>query len=47
MKKIYILLATIVSTTAFAQQTISFENSEGFQLGTLHNQNDSFNQSSN
>lgn len=40
MKKIYILLATIVSTTAFAQQTISFENSEGFQLGNLHNQND-------
>lgn len=39
MKKIYTLLAVIASSFTFAQQTISFETSEGFQLGTLNDQN--------
>ena len=39
MKKIYTLLAVIASSFTFAQQTISFETSEGFQLGTINTQN--------
>lgn len=41
MKKSYFLFLAFVSTMAFAQQTttISFEASEGYQLGTLHQQN--------
>lgn len=39
MKKNYALLLAFVCSFAFAQQTISFETSEGFQLGTLHQQN--------
>lgn len=40
MKKIYVLLLTIVSAaTSFAQQTISFEASEGYALGNLNEQN--------
>jgi hypothetical protein len=39
MKKIYSLLFVSLSFATFAQQTISFEAGEGFQLGTLHQQN--------
>ncbi len=39
MKKSYFLLLAFLSATAFAQQTISFEAGEGYQLGTLHEQN--------
>ncbi len=39
MKKIYTLLFALASSLTFAQQTISFEASEGFQLGTLNEQN--------
>lgn len=39
MKKIQTLLLALASTTLWAQQTISFEASEGYQLGTLHQQN--------
>jgi hypothetical protein len=39
MKNLYALLLTITSTFAFAQQTISFEESEGYQLGTINAQN--------
>ncbi|MBU7570300.1 MAG: T9SS type A sorting domain-containing protein [Flavobacterium sp.] len=39
MKKIQTLLLALASTTLWAQQTISFETSEGYQLGTLHQQN--------
>jgi hypothetical protein len=39
MKNIYTLLLTLASTFTFAQQSISFESSEGFQLGTLNQQN--------
>ncbi|TPD71809.1 T9SS type A sorting domain-containing protein [Flavobacterium microcysteis] len=39
MKKIQTLLLALASTTLWAQQTISFETSEGYQPGTLHQQN--------
>ena len=39
MKKIYIMLMALTSALTFAQQTISFEATEGFQLGTLNGQN--------
>jgi hypothetical protein len=39
MKKFYTLLLAAASSVTFAQQIISFEASEGFQLGTLNNQN--------
>lgn len=39
MKNFYTLLLTFVSATTFAQQSISFETSEGYQLGTLNQQN--------
>ena len=41
MKNIYSLSLAFLSVFTFAQQqeTISFETSEGFQLGTIHNQN--------
>lgn len=39
MKNIYSLVLAAVSTAAFAQQSISFETSEGYQLGTIHQQN--------
>jgi hypothetical protein len=39
MRKIYVLLLALASTTAFAQQSISFETEEGFTLGTIHGQN--------
>lgn len=39
MKKIYIMLMALTSSLTFAQQTISFETTEGFQLGTLNAQN--------
>lgn len=39
MKKIYIMLMALTSSLTFAQQTISFETTEGFQLGTLNTQN--------
>lgn len=41
MKYIYTLALTFMATVAVAQQqTISFETSEGFQLGTIYEQND-------
>lgn len=39
MKIIYSLFLTLAAAGAFAQQSISFETSEGFQLGTLNEQN--------
>jgi len=39
MKKIYTLFLAFTSAAAFAQQTISFETSEGYQPGTLNQQN--------
>jgi len=41
MKNFYTLSLAFLSAFTFAQQqeTISFETSEGFQLGTIHNQN--------
>ncbi len=39
MNKLYILAASLLSSLTFAQQTISFEASEGFTLGTIHEQN--------
>lgn len=39
MKKTYTVLLLLTSIITFAQQTISFETSEGYQLGTLHTQN--------
>ncbi len=39
MNKLYTLAAAFLTTLAFAQQNISFEASEGFTLGTIHNQN--------
>ncbi len=39
MKNIYTLLIVAATAMANAQQTISFEANEGFQLGNLHNQN--------
>ncbi|CAM3943403.1 T9SS type A sorting domain-containing protein [Flavobacterium antarcticum] len=39
MKKVYILLMAVASSFSFAQESISFESSEGYALGTLHGQN--------
>jgi hypothetical protein len=39
MKKIYTLLMAVTASLTFAQQTISFETAEGYQLGTLNGQN--------
>lgn len=39
MKKIYLIALTAASFFCGAQQTISFENSENFTLGSIHNQN--------
>lgn len=39
MKKIYILAMALASSSTFAQQNISFETSESYQLGTIHGQN--------
>lgn len=39
MKNIYILLMIISSSLVVAQQSISFESSEGYTLGTIHGQN--------
>jgi len=35
-----LIIALSLSLNTFAQQTISFEESEGYSLGTIHNQND-------
>lgn len=39
MKKIYLIAMGVASLFCAAQQTISFENSENFTLGNIHNQN--------
>lgn len=39
MKQNYLLMLSLVSTFTFAQQTISFEASEGFATGSIHGQN--------
>ena len=39
MKKFYFLAAALFYNTIFAQTTISFEASEGYQLGNINNQN--------
>ena len=39
MKNKYFLILSFVSSFAFAQQNISFESSEGFNLGTIQGQN--------
>ncbi len=39
MKKIYLIALTAASFFCAAQQTISFENSENFTLGSIHSQN--------
>ena len=39
MKNKYLFILSLVSSFAFAQQTISFEASEGFTLGSIHGQN--------
>ncbi|QOW10485.1 T9SS type A sorting domain-containing protein [Kaistella flava (ex Peng et al. 2021)] len=39
MKKLYMMAMGFASLFCIAQQTISFENSENFNLGTIHNQN--------
>ena len=39
MKKIYLIAFAAASIFCGAQQTISFENSENFTLGSIHNQN--------
>ena len=39
MNKLYTLATALLTTISFAQQSISFEASEGFTLGTIHNQN--------
>lgn len=39
MKKMYTLLVALTTSFAFSQQNISFEASEGYQLGSLHAQN--------
>ena len=39
MKNKYFLLLSLISSFAFAQQTISFESSEGFNLGNVNGQN--------
>ena len=39
MKKLYFMALGVASLLCSAQQTISFEASEGFNLGSIHNQN--------
>ncbi len=39
MKKIYTIAFSILASSIFAQETISFEASEGFTLGNISNQN--------
>lgn len=39
MKNFYVLGLALFSTIAISQEKISFEISEGYELGTLHNQN--------
>lgn len=39
MKQFYTLLAVVASSFAFAQQTISFEASEGYTIGDINTQN--------
>ncbi len=39
MKKHYLIALTAFTTITFAQQNISFETDEGFQLGSIHTQN--------
>lgn len=39
MKKIYVVGLALASSLVMSQETISFEASEGFELGTLNNQN--------
>ena len=39
MNKLYTIATALLTTIAFAQQNISFEASEGFTLGSIHNQN--------
>lgn len=39
MKKNFIFLLTAICSSTIAQQTISFEANEGFQLGTINSQN--------
>lgn len=38
MKKIYLIAICLLSTVSFAQQMISFENSDGFYTGDIHAQ---------
>jgi len=40
MKNTYTILLAFATSFTFAQQTISFETSEGYQLGSLNTQND-------
>ncbi|WP_264529351.1 T9SS type A sorting domain-containing protein [Flavobacterium sp. N502540] len=39
MKKVYLFISLLISTLSFSQQTISFENAEGFTLGDINRQN--------
>lgn len=39
MKKIYTLGLLLFASSIFAQETISFEESEGYTLGNIQNQN--------
>lgn len=39
MKKFYFLYLALASSLALSQQIISFETDEGFEIGTIHNQN--------
>jgi hypothetical protein len=39
MKHKYLLILSLISSFTFAQQTISFESSEAYNLGTVHGQN--------
>lgn len=39
MKKLYFMALGFASLLFSAQQTISFENSENYTLGSVHNQN--------
>ena len=39
MKKIFTVVAALLTTVTFAQENISFETTEGFSSGTINNQN--------
>lgn len=39
MKNFYVLFASLLSSVTFAQQSTSFEASEGYEQGTIHGQN--------